>query len=51
MGLVLNWASHLTDIGLRWYPNFPEVMSIATKVNWGGADLFPDLGMPTLPAA
>ena len=47
-GFAVNWASHLHDIGVRWYPNFPEVMSIATKVDWGSADLFPNFGMPTL---
>ena len=41
----------MLDIGLRWYPNFPEVMGIAAKVNCGGADLFPEFGMPALPSA
>jgi len=50
-GFVLNWASHVTDIGLRWYPNFPEVMNIATRTNWGATDLFPEFGMPSLSAA
>jgi hypothetical protein len=45
---AVKWASHLHDIGVRWYPNFPEVMSIATKVDWGAADLFPNFGMPPL---
>jgi CubicO group peptidase (beta-lactamase class C family) len=47
-GFAVNWASHLRDTGVHWYPNFPEVMSIATKVDWGTADLFPNFGMPTL---
>jgi CubicO group peptidase (beta-lactamase class C family) len=47
-GFAVNWASHLTDIGVRWYPNFPEMMGIAMKVDWGTTDLFPQFGMPTL---
>ncbi len=47
-GFAVNWASHLTNIGVRWYPNFPEMMSIATKVDWGSGDLFPGFGMPSL---
>jgi len=46
-GFSVNWAGHLTDIGVRWYPNFPEVMGIAMKADWGTADLFPQFGMPT----
>jgi hypothetical protein len=30
------------------YPNFPEVMNIATSANWGPDDLFPYFGMPSL---
>jgi CubicO group peptidase (beta-lactamase class C family) len=31
-----------------WYPDFPQVMNIATKTNWGPGDLFPQFGMPSL---
>jgi CubicO group peptidase (beta-lactamase class C family) len=34
--------------GLVWYPDFKAVMNIATKFNWGPADLFPQFGMPSL---
>ncbi|HEY6257682.1 MAG TPA: serine hydrolase [Xanthobacteraceae bacterium] len=47
-GFAVNWASHVTDIGVHWYPNFPEIMNIATKIDWGSGDLFPNFGMPTL---
>jgi CubicO group peptidase (beta-lactamase class C family) len=47
-GFAVSWASHLTDIGVRWYPNFPEIMGIATKADWGSADLFTNFNMPSL---
>ena len=31
-----------------WYPDWPDVMTVAEGVNWGNADLFPDFGMPPL---
>ncbi len=31
-----------------WYPDFPQVMNIATAANWGSGDLFPQFGMPSL---
>jgi CubicO group peptidase (beta-lactamase class C family) len=30
------------------YPDFPGVMNLAEKVNWGPEDLFPQFGMPSL---
>ena len=34
--------------GPSWYPDFPEVMNIATATDWGSGDLFPQFGMPSL---
>jgi hypothetical protein len=34
--------------GPGWYPDFPEVMKIATSATWGPDDLFPHFGMPSL---
>jgi CubicO group peptidase (beta-lactamase class C family) len=31
-----------------WYPDFPGVMDIAKKTDWGTTDLFPLFGMPWL---
>lgn len=47
-GFAANWAGRITVPGTRWYPNFPELMSVATKADFGSTDLFPDFGMPPL---
>jgi hypothetical protein len=47
-GFVANWAGRITVPGTHWYPNFPELMSVATKVDFGSTDLFPDFGMAPL---
>lgn len=48
-GFTVNWAGRMIDPDTKsWYPNFPEIMSIATKVDWGETDLFPSFGMPSL---
>jgi CubicO group peptidase (beta-lactamase class C family) len=31
-----------------WYPDFPDVITPAENHDWGGTDLFPAFGMPTL---
>jgi hypothetical protein len=47
-GFAANWAGRITMPGTRWYPNFPELMSVATKADFGSPDLFPDFGMTAL---
>jgi len=47
-GFAANWAGRITVPGTRWYPNFPELMSAATKTDFGSTDLFPDFGMTAL---
>jgi CubicO group peptidase (beta-lactamase class C family) len=47
-GFAANWAGRITVPGTRWYPNFPELMSVATKADFGSTDLFPDFGMTAL---
>jgi len=34
--------------GHNQYPDFPGVINLAEKVNWGSEDLFPQFGMPSL---
>jgi CubicO group peptidase (beta-lactamase class C family) len=46
-GFVMFWGGP-PSAATGWYPNYPEVMSIATAFNWGAADLFPSFGMPSL---
>ena len=46
-GFVMCWASPPVA-ATGWYPNYPEVMSIATAASWSPADLFPAFGMPSL---
>jgi hypothetical protein len=47
-GFAANWAGRITVPGMHWYPNFPELMSVATKADFGSTDLFPDFGMTAL---
>jgi CubicO group peptidase (beta-lactamase class C family) len=49
LGFIANWAGRLiAPTTGTWYPNFPELMNIASKVNWGTTDLFPNFGMTSL---
>jgi hypothetical protein len=45
-GFIANWAGRIPVPGTHWYPNFPELMNVATKVDFGSTDLFPNFGMP-----
>jgi len=47
-GFIANWAGRIVEPNTHWYPNFPELMNIATKVDWDATDLFPNFGMPAL---
>jgi CubicO group peptidase (beta-lactamase class C family) len=46
-GFALCWAG-VPDADVRWYPDFPAVMSIARGARWSNADLFEQFGMSTL---
>jgi CubicO group peptidase (beta-lactamase class C family) len=46
-GFALCWAG-VPDADVRWYPDFPAVMSIARRAKWGEADLFEQFGMAPL---
>jgi CubicO group peptidase (beta-lactamase class C family) len=46
-GFTVSWAGPC-DKDVPWYPNFPAVMNIATKADWGATDLFPEFGMVPL---
>ncbi len=45
LAFVVCW----NQVGVQgdWYPWFPEVVSAASSVAWGKADLFPEYGMPS----
>lgn len=45
-GFVMLWAGD-ANAATGWYPDYPDVMNIATGVTWT-ADLFPQFGMPAL---
>ena len=48
-GFTMLWGNGEPGIpNQSWYPDFPDVMNIATAVNWGPGDLFPQFGMPSL---
>jgi hypothetical protein len=49
-GFVAVFGSPAQQIGVQppWYPDWPDVMTIAEAVDWGDTDLFPDFGMPSL---
>lgn len=47
-GFIANWAGRVVEPGTHWYPNFPELMRVATKVDFGTTDLFPNFGMAAL---
>jgi CubicO group peptidase (beta-lactamase class C family) len=49
-GFAIQWANNQPGAlpNQPWYPDFPAVMNIAKKVNWGSGDLFPQFGMPSL---
>jgi hypothetical protein len=46
-GFVMCWGGPPVA-ATGWYPDYPDVMNIATKAAWGSTDLFPDFGMPSL---
>ena len=46
-GFALCWAG-VTDGDVHWYPDFPAVMNVARKIDWGSADLFEQFGMRSL---
>ena len=47
LGFALCWAG-LPDADVKWYPDFPAVMSIARMTTWSDADLFGEFGMTRL---
>jgi CubicO group peptidase (beta-lactamase class C family) len=46
-GFALCWAG-VADADVKWYPDFPALMSIAHRVKWSAADLFGEFGMKSL---
>jgi CubicO group peptidase (beta-lactamase class C family) len=46
-GFALCWAG-VPDPGVRWYPDFPAVMNVARRIDWGTTDLFEQFGMRPL---
>jgi CubicO group peptidase (beta-lactamase class C family) len=46
-GFAVCWAG-VTDPSVHWYPDFPAVMSVARRIDWGSADLFEQFGMQPL---
>jgi CubicO group peptidase (beta-lactamase class C family) len=47
LGFALCWAG-VPSADLKWYPDFPALMSIAHRVKWSDADLFGEFGMKPL---
>jgi hypothetical protein len=44
---ALCWAG-VPDADVKWYPDFPALMSVAHRVKWSDADLFGAFGMKSL---
>ncbi len=47
-GFNMSWGGHCGLVVPDWYPDFPEVMSIAVNAFADSSDLFPHYGMPLL---
>ena len=46
-GFTMLWAGEAAA-ATGWYPDYPDVMNVATAASWSATDLFPHFGMPSL---